>query len=167
MRTYGSGEIQKIAGITKIQAVQWAQQGAVKPMQDIRGRGGRRVYSQQNLIEFMICRELNRFTIETRLMVLILEFLRRFPENTRIEIPTNMPPEMSFTSEDYYRGKPCFWDKFMKDPKQRAYLQISPETKKTGISWIAVSFLSDEGEMITRASTLVIDVRKLMEEVQE
>lgn len=77
MKIYTSKEIQALAKIGKMQVLHWVQTGAVVPFEDARGRGGRRKFSQQNLIEFMICRELNRFSIETRVMKSVLDHLRK------------------------------------------------------------------------------------------
>jgi len=75
-RIYRSKDIQTIARITKIQLIHWSQTGAIIPYEDKRGRGNRRAYNWQNLIEASICRELNKFTIETHLMRYILDWLR-------------------------------------------------------------------------------------------
>ena len=78
MKTFGSKEVQAIARIDKMQVLHWVQTGAVVPFEDARGRGGRRRFSQQNLVEFVICRELNGFSIETRVMKAVLDYLRRY-----------------------------------------------------------------------------------------
>ena len=44
----------------------WVNVGAIIPLKDDPRRGGVRVFSQQNLIEAMICRELNYFRMEAR-----------------------------------------------------------------------------------------------------
>jgi len=67
-KTYSSSEIQRIAKITKMQAIHWTQTEIITPFEDARGRGSRRVYSWENLIEMMVCRELNRYNIERFLM---------------------------------------------------------------------------------------------------
>lgn len=74
-RTYRSRDIQEF-GISKIQLVHWVQVGAIIPLKDARGRGGRRVYSYQNLVEALICRELAKYSIETHVMRSLLEVLR-------------------------------------------------------------------------------------------
>lgn len=66
--TYSSSEIQRIAKITKMQAIHWTQTGIIVPLQDAQGRGSRRVYSWENLIEMMICRELNKYGVEKWVM---------------------------------------------------------------------------------------------------
>ena len=76
-KTYSSSEIQRIAKITKIQAIHWTQTGVINPLQDAQGRGSRRVYSWGNLIEMMICRELNRYNVERVLMKDIIYDLNR------------------------------------------------------------------------------------------
>lgn len=76
MRMYESKDIQALAGVSKIQLIHWTQIGAIIPYKDERGRGKRRTYSQQNLIETMICRELNKLCVETRVMRELLDWLR-------------------------------------------------------------------------------------------
>lgn len=75
--TYSSSEIQRIAKITKMQAIHWTQTGVITPLQDAQGRGSRRVYSWGNLIEMMICRELNRYNVERSLMKDIINNFNR------------------------------------------------------------------------------------------
>lgn len=67
-KTYSSSDIQKIAKITKIQAIHWTQTEIITPLKNARGRGSRRLYSWGNIIEMMVCRELNKYNIERFLM---------------------------------------------------------------------------------------------------
>lgn len=76
-KTYSSSEIQRIAKITKMQAIHWTQTGVITPLQDAHGRGSRRVYSWGNLIEMMICRELNRYKVERGIMATIMRDLNK------------------------------------------------------------------------------------------
>jgi len=71
-KTFSSSEIQKIAKITKMQAIHWTQTGIITPLEDARGRGSRRLYSWKNLIEIMICRELNSLSVERSIMELVI-----------------------------------------------------------------------------------------------
>jgi DNA-binding transcriptional MerR regulator len=105
MKTYGSTDIQKIVGITKMQVVHWTQTGAVIPFKDARGRGGRRRYSEQNKIEFGICRELNGFGIPPHIMATFLDFLRKPPEP---------PHDLGVTGEQEEKGV-SFWDRLKQD----------------------------------------------------
>ncbi|MBW1668867.1 MAG: MerR family transcriptional regulator [Deltaproteobacteria bacterium] len=75
-RLYSSKEIQAKSGVGKIQLLHWTQKGVIVPLKDAKGRGGRRIYSHQNLIEAGICRELSRYRIETSTMKEILDWLR-------------------------------------------------------------------------------------------
>lgn len=63
---YRSKDIQRIAKISKDKLVHWTRIGIIRPLQDAEGRGARRVYSYRNLIEAMICRELNELHVETQ-----------------------------------------------------------------------------------------------------
>lgn len=75
-KTYRSKDIQAIAEVSKMQLVHWTHTKAILPLQDAKGRGGRRVYSYQNLLEALICRELNKFSIQTQVMRDVLNVLR-------------------------------------------------------------------------------------------
>jgi len=77
MRMYESKDIQNFAGVSKIQLIHWTQTGAIEPYKVDRRRGGKRIYSQQNLIETIICRELNRLCVETKVMKALLNWLRK------------------------------------------------------------------------------------------
>lgn len=76
-KIFTNKDIQNICGILKIQIIHWVQSGVIIPFQDVRGRGKVRKYDFQNLIEFMICREINRFGIGIHAMKDIVEYLRR------------------------------------------------------------------------------------------
>jgi hypothetical protein len=102
-KTYSSSEIQRIAKITKMQAIHWTQTGVITPLQDAQGRGSRRVYSWGNLIEMMICRELNRYNVERSLMTAIIDDINR-----------------------PYHGFKTYWDYLKQNPKtDKLYLVIS------------------------------------------
>jgi|GEM_PF-2513495 len=76
IKTYYSKAIQKMAGISEIQIKHWTQTGVIIPFKDVRGTGRMRVYDHQNLIEAMICRELNQYSINYGMMKSVLDFLR-------------------------------------------------------------------------------------------
>jgi len=164
--TYGSGEIQRIAKISRIQAVHWTEQGAVIPAQDARGRGKRRVYDWQNLIEFMICRELNRFTIETHIMTAVLIFLRKaFELDYRVYIP-----------REEYQGydiveRGSYWSFLKREPDTDVTVLYAFPTVYHGKEcWASGVLNSDTFGMaaITAntdyASIIGIDIRKLIAE---
>lgn len=73
---YSSKEVQKKADISKIQLIHWSQSGVIIPADDARGRGNRRKYSFQNLVEASICKELNSFRVESNSIKALLENLR-------------------------------------------------------------------------------------------
>jgi hypothetical protein len=102
-KTYSSSEIQRIAKITKMQAIHWTQTGVITPLQDAHGRGSKRVYSWVNLIEMMICRELNRYNVERSFMKVIIGDINR-----------------------PYHGFKTYWDYLKQNPKtDKLYLVIS------------------------------------------
>ena len=56
---YKSCDIMEQAGITKIQLSHWINMGAIDPLVDDRRRGGVRYFSQQNMVEALVCKALN------------------------------------------------------------------------------------------------------------
>jgi DNA-binding transcriptional MerR regulator len=76
MKTYSSKEIQELAGVSKIQLIHWIDIGAIVPWKEDRRRGGKRLFNQQNLIEVLICRELNNFRLPGYLFKVVLDDLR-------------------------------------------------------------------------------------------
>jgi DNA-binding transcriptional MerR regulator len=66
-----------LANVSKAQLVLWTKRGSILPVKDPKLRGGHRTYSHRNLIEAMICRELNAYSVETGLIKEILDWLRR------------------------------------------------------------------------------------------
>jgi uncharacterized protein YdcH (DUF465 family) len=80
-KKYQSKDIQAIAKVSKISLINWTQQGAIIPFEDARGRGKVRLYDYQNLIEAMICRELNKLSIGIRYQLELLDWLRRVKFN--------------------------------------------------------------------------------------
>lgn len=63
MKEYTAAEIQKLAKVTKRQLIHWVETSAIIPLEDDRRRGGKRRFNQQNLIEALICRELNDYRL--------------------------------------------------------------------------------------------------------
>lgn len=74
---YASRDIQRQAGITRTQLVRWSELGIVKAHEDNRGRGKQRVYDYPNLVEALICAELNEFSMETAFMKIIMDMWRQ------------------------------------------------------------------------------------------
>jgi len=77
--TYRSKEIQRLIKVSNKQLTHWSSKGAISPLEDAEGRGKRRLYSWQNLIEAMICRELSRYVVEVDFMKHMLEHIRKEP----------------------------------------------------------------------------------------
>ncbi len=170
MKTYGSTEVQKLARISKMQAIHWTQVGAVTPLEDARGRGSRRVYSWQNLIEMMICRELNRFTIETHVMVSILQWLRNhYTPETKVHLPEEAPKgKFSIRPENIFRDARPYWDMLLEDPQtDYVYLYVH-HLDKPGMKWAAgVEKWEYVASLLeAKKSVVVVNIRKLIEEVE-
>lgn len=150
--TYSSSEIQRIAKITKMQAIHWTQTGVITPLQDAQGRGSRRVYSWENLIEMMICRELNRYNVERSLMKDIINDINR-----------------------PYHGFKSYWDYLKQNPKtDKLYLVISiidgislalGLAEKYGVLEIEEEFAIEEGMEIQKE--VFKKLRKDVEKIDE
>ena len=93
---YSSSDIQRIAKITKTQAIHWTQTGIITPLQDAHGRGSRRVYSWKNLIEMMICRELNKYNIGRSLMKDIMDMINEPGDGASWPIPIKKSVYLSY-----------------------------------------------------------------------
>lgn len=157
MKTYGSTEIQKGLGITKSQAIHWTQIGAVIPHQDSQGRGGRRRYSLQNVIEFALCRELSLFGIPTYVMVNALEYLRApifGPEATtpthhakRSDVPTPVK-DVYLEIAANQKNRITFWE-YLEGHKEgrETLLLIEPIEPPMPISGFTFMVLRDASRM--------------------
>lgn len=171
MKTYGSTEVQRLVKISKMQAIHWTQVGAVIPLEDARGRGSRRVYSWQNLVEMMICRELNRLTIETHVMVIILQWLRKYyTPGIKIYLPDKVPKgKISIRPENRYKDERPYWDMLLENPETDcAYLYVH-HLDKPGMKWAAgVENREYVGGLLeTKKSVVVVNIRKLIEEIEK
>lgn len=167
MKTYGSTEVQKLAKISKMQAIHWTQVGAVIPLEDAKGRGSRRVYSWQNLIEMMICRELNRLTIETHVMVLVLHMLR-YHFSPRMEVyNTDLPLPLPPIGPDY-KATGSFWDRLDKVFEANLVYLYIHRSEKPEFTWVAgvLGRKGVAGLLKTKGSVLVINIRELINEIE-
>ena len=85
-KTYHSKEIQQICKISMSQLNHWVMIGAVIPFKNIRGRGKARLFNEQNILEAIVCRELNQFSIEGWFIVKALNDIRKNGFSPVIEI---------------------------------------------------------------------------------
>ena len=149
-KTYSSSEIQRIAMITKMQAIHWTQTGVITPLQDARGRGSRRVYSWENLIEMMICRELSKYGVEKWVMNHIIHGMNKptiFPGQTGEE-----------TSYDSY------WDFFKQNPKTDiVYLVITYLKPLEALSTVGTYILLGKSE---KSIHLISSATKIFKETK-
>lgn len=109
-KTYSSSEIQRIAKITKMQAIHWTQTGIITPLQDAHGRGSRRVYSWSNLIEMMICRDLNKYSIEKGVLGHVIRLM-----GEKSLFPTKTGDMIGYDS---------YWDFYNQNPKTNLVLLV-------------------------------------------
>ena len=75
MKAYSSTEIQRILGILGATVYYYVQACGVEPYVESKGRGGRRKFNSQNLIEFAICKTLQEFSIESHTIKRIIDWL--------------------------------------------------------------------------------------------
>jgi DNA-binding transcriptional MerR regulator len=101
---YQSREVQRMAKVSRIQLIHWTETGAIIPAQDAQGRGGRRIYSHSNLIETIICRELNRYSIPVQYIKHIMDLFRE---------------------QRYLEKLKDVWDEIKRDPTQAFFLVVT------------------------------------------
>lgn len=120
-KTYRSTDIQKIAMVTKMQLVHWTQTGAIIPLEDARGRGSRRVYNRQNLMEALICRELSKFSIETHVMHEVLSMLRENTYKFEFSISQDQYPPPFFGNVPLNKIRSAVLKKLNRDPETEPF----------------------------------------------
>lgn len=163
-KTYGNVEIQHITGLSKIQIIHWTQIRAVKPLIDVKGRGQRRVYSFQNLIEFMICREMARYKIESSFIIKALDYLRSDDCCDYVLSREKHPHKLKLCS---------FWELLEREPQtDKTKLIIKYDSKKSEFVFVimetpfATGLFDIMPTMKNAFSMFLIDLRTLINEVQ-
>ncbi len=74
---YSAAEVQRIARVKKSSLKNWITAGAIKPLHDARGRGKRRKFSHNNVLDVMVCRELSLFGFPPKVFPLILYLIEK------------------------------------------------------------------------------------------
>jgi hypothetical protein len=109
MKVYTSKEIQERAKVTARQLIHWCEVGVIAPHIDDRRRGGARKFSQRNLLQVLICRELNKHRLPTILSRSVMHFLRftRFWEALPQleEVPWLVCPPLEIVSQRLIDGE--------------------------------------------------------------
>lgn len=109
MKVYTSKEIQERAKVTARQLIHWCEVGVIAPHIDDRRRGGARKFSQRNLLQVLICRELNKHRLPTilfRAMMHFLEFTRFWEKLPKLkEVPLLVCPPLEIVSQQLIDGK--------------------------------------------------------------
>ena len=104
MEEFSAVEVASHARVSRRQLIHWVEMRAIIPWKEDRRRGGRRFFNKQNLIEAMICRELNSYRVSVHLFKDILSGLRlvRFWRNLpeQYEFPLLVYPAPSFENEE-------------------------------------------------------------------
>lgn len=151
---YRSKDIQRIAKVSKDKLVHWTRIGIIEPIQNAEGRGARRVYSYRNLIEAMICRELNQFHVETQTLRVVIGYL---------DAPLWPPDKSKYT----------FWEVLEKQHARvldvHPFLIIKPDLS-SNMPAINITLSEKTGvtiylERFNRA--MVINIKKLVEEADQ
>lgn len=65
MKTFSSGEVQKITGATKHCLVNWSRDRLLEPQQRNQGRGRRHLYSRSNVFEVALLNQLHNFGLDS------------------------------------------------------------------------------------------------------
>lgn len=109
MKVYTSKEIQERAKVTARQLIHWCEVGVIAPHIDDRRRGGARKFSQRNLLQVLICRELNKHRLPTllfRSVMFFLELTRFWEALPQLkEIPWLVCPPIEIVSQQQIAGK--------------------------------------------------------------
>ena len=69
MKTFTSKEVQRRAKVSRIELVRWVEKKAIVPIEDVRGRGRRRLFSEHNICEAKLAGDLKGAGLD-------LEFIR-------------------------------------------------------------------------------------------
>ena len=78
MKEYTTKNVQERGKVAKRILIHWVEQGVIIPVKEDRRRGGRRLFSQINLLEVLICRELSRFHLPVFDLRILVSSLREF-----------------------------------------------------------------------------------------
>ena len=146
-KTYGSTEIQKLTGLSKMQVIHLTQTRVIQPFRDARGRGRRRVYNWQNLVEYMICRELYKIDMSPFRMLGIIESL-------------NLPAIKKGS------GFISFWEMYENDPELKLKFFVIHFDKKDGENY-AFADTQTMGKVLKKGdfdSFTLINLQRLIEE---
>jgi hypothetical protein len=88
-----SRDIERMAGVSKIQLVHWINSNAIVPMKDDRRRGGVRYFSRQNLFEAMLCKQLNEWRLPVQTIagisqhVMLNNFFNQYKKDSNLVKP--------------------------------------------------------------------------------
>lgn len=152
-KVYSSSEIQRIAKISKTQAIHWTQTGVITPLQDAHGRGSRRVYSWSNLVEIMICRELNKYNIGRSLMQSIISRINKPGDRVTRFIPIKTGVSSSY------------WDYLNKYPKTDQVYLVIKEDSPNGFEIVMKRNLMSV--TADRPSCVIVNIAALIAETEE
>ena len=138
MKTYTSTEIQNITGFSQIQIIHLVQRGVINPYVDSTGRGHRRAYSWENLIEFLICKSLSAFNMDTHIMAAVIEQL----------------------------NQGSFWENMIENLKT-PYLTLIPVQGEWGWSFHDYKTIEGHLKNHRAATMLIIDMQNIIKEAQK
>jgi len=165
-KEFRAKEICELTGATKSQLSPWVSAGAIKPLKDDPRRGGVRIYSRQNLMEAMICKELANYSLPVRTIAETI---------------------VSMKEEKYFIQDINAWQKLKKDPDMLLVLvqtgtdatnPIPPDlfeilypgrsqTGKNAAYYVAVFKKEFFLEFINHfSSAIVVDLKKIIERAE-
>ena len=164
MRTYQSREIQELAGVTRLQLVRWCEGRAIIPLKNAKGRGARRTFSQRNLCEAIIARDLSGHSIPISAIRDVLSFLRK-PLHPMLNARLRKKIKDSESLQKAFKkAKESAWDILMNRPyTARKLLTVSFARKKLD----AISLQSKKTIGIyleTVKTTIVVNLKDVIEE---
>ena len=151
---YRSKDIQRIAKLGKDKLVHWTRIGIIQPYENAEGRGSRRIYSYQNLIEVIICRELNQLGVEPKIMRVAIGML-----NTHtwyeVDFKTNKPKGKKF----------CFMEEAVKGTTKISKEQPSLIITNRGIFGYHIAEKKKIGEYLAGSnSAIVVNLARIVKE---
>ena len=164
MRTYQSREIQELAGVTRLQLVRWCEARAIIPLKNAKGRGARRTFSQRNLCEAIIARDMSGHSMPISAIRDVLSFLRKplhpmLNERLRKKIEDSESMQKAFK-----KAKESAWDILVYRPyTARKLLTVSFARKK--LDAISLQSKKTIGMYLeTVKTTIVVNLKDVIEE---
>ena len=128
LNLYFSKELQKQAGVTDNQIKHWTMTGVIVPHKSVQGTGKMHTYDHQNLIEAMICRELQKYSMNYNLMKDVLSCLREKKWTFRFCGKLHVAPAQSKRNKTTNDNSPkASFDPIIKEHSFWEFIKIYPQ----------------------------------------